>query len=594
MATDGTPVKIIGLSAHYHDSACCLMIDGELILAAEEERFTRHKHESGFPAHAFRFCLEDADLTIGDIDRLAFYEDPVKKLTRQVWMGLRPGASPELKRRVFHRLSRTNRLSQELKAFGYRGPVEYVDHHLSHAASSFYFSGFREAAILTVDGIGEWATTAYWRGNDQGIELLEQIDFPHSIGLLYSTITAYLGFEANSGEYKVMGLAPYGQPRFVREMRTLIEPQADGGYRLNLDYFDFLVRDRMYSDALVDLFGQPPREPESPLLQCHSDIARSLQVVLEETLLAKVRYLHTRVSSDNLCMAGGVALNCVANGRILTDGPYSKLFVQPAASDAGGALGAAAVAHHRATGERPHGERLTAAYLGPRFSVDQIRRLLAPTALAWQDFSDDASGLLDAVVDRLIDGQVIGWFVGRMEFGPRALGARSILADPRHPKMRERINALVKKREGFRPFAPAVLAEAAADHFEMDHDSPFMLETFQVKSKLALPAITHVDGSARVQTVRAEDHPCFAALLDTFHRRTGCPMLLNTSFNVRGEPIVCAPLDAIICFVRARLDCLVLEDLVIDRDAIPGLWLQVVEQLPLAGRSVDKNVYTML
>jgi len=570
------------------------MRQGELARAAEEERFTRRKHDSSFPASAFRFCLEDAGLTIADVDCVAFYELPAEKLVRQLWMALRPAASEVVKRRAVDRLLRTRQLRRDLDAFGYHGPVEFVDHHRSHAASSFYYSGFEEAAILTVDGVGEWATTSYWRADQAGIELLDQVNFPHSLGLLYSTITSYLGFHVNNDEYKVMGLAPYGTPRFVDEIWKLIDLQEGPGYELALEYFDFLAGERMYSDTLIELFGQAPRERGAALTSFHEDVAHSLQIVLERTLLAKVRYLHDQVPSSNLCLAGGVALNCVANGRVLREGPYSRLFVQPAASDAGGALGAAAVAHVRRTGQRPRRERLDRVQLGPAFGTADIERLLAPTALEAVNFGHDREALLDATVDRLVDGKVIGWFSGRMEFGPRALGSRSILADPRVPDMRDRINALVKKREGFRPFAPAVLAELAGEHFELDHESPFMLETCQVKSRLELPAVTHVDGSARVQTVGSGAAPGFRALLERFNQRTGCPVLLNTSFNVKGEPIVCSPFDAIVCFVRSKLDCLIMEDLLIDRDAIPALWHQIVAQLPIAGPRVDANVYTML
>ena len=587
-------LDIIGISAYYHDSACCLLRDGALVCAAEEERFSRVKHDSGLPWRAFQFCLQQGGITVADVDCVAFYEDPVKKLSRQIWMGLQPDL-PEASRKYLVNRLRPRRVEREIReGLGYEGPIEIVDHHHSHAASSFYYSGFEDAAVLTVDGVGEWATTTLGRARGKDVEILEEVHFPHSLGLLYSALTAYLGFEVNDGEYKVMGLAPYGEPRYVDQVRSLIG--IDGRqYRLRMEFFDFLKGERMFSDRLVQLFGRPPREPESETEPFHQDVARSLQVVLEEVLLEQTRNLQKLVPSENLCMAGGVALNCVANGRILREGPFRRLFVQPAASDAGGALGAAAIAHVRRSGERPRQGRLAHAYLGPGFSADEVARLLAATSARALDFRGRTDELLEAVVDRLAAGKVVGWFHGRMEFGPRALGARSILADPRDHDMRDRINALVKQREAFRPFAPAILAGKTGEHFELDHPSPFMLETCQVRSALDLPAITHVDGSARVQTVDPEASPRFAALLERFDRRAGCPILLNTSFNMRGEPIVCTPVDAIACFVRSRMDTLVLEDFVLDREAVPAFWPMVVDQMRRSGPpAVSHQVYTLL
>jgi carbamoyltransferase len=585
--------NIVGISAYYHDAACCLLKDGILVSAAEEERFSRRKHDPSLPWRAFRSCLAEGGITLSEVDCIAYYESPVKKLARQVWTGMRPGASPRARRNLTSRLD-VGRVEREIRFnLGFEGPIEIVDHHQAHAASSYYFSGFPDAAILTVDGVGEWATTTFGRAAGKDLEILAEVHFPHSLGLLYSTITAYLGFEVNDGEYKVMGLAPYGEPRYVGQVRELLHCEQDLQYRLDLRYFEFMDADRMYSDKLPTLFGQPPREPESEILDFHRDLARSLQVVLEEVLLEKARALHRLVPSDNLCMAGGVALNCVANSRILREGPFSNLFIQPAASDAGGALGAAAIAHVRRQGERPRQGRLEHAYFGPRFSAGEIVDLLGPS-LPYLDFRDKADDLLDAVVDRLAAGKVIGWFQGRMELGPRALGARSILADPRDPEMRDRINALVKMRESFRPFAPAVLEDRAQEHFDLDHPMPFMLETCQVRSSLDLPAVTHVDGSARVQTVSPQTNPRFAGLLQRFEQRTGCPILLNTSFNLRGEPIVCTPEDAIVCFIRSHIDGLVLEDLLFDKEAIPPFWSEVVATLkgPAAGPAVSHRVYT--
>jgi carbamoyltransferase len=589
-------LNILGISAHYHDAACCLLRDGELIAAAEEERFSRVKHDPRLPWRAFRFCLEQGGITLSDVDCVAYYESPAKKLSRQIWSALHPEASDAIRRRFLSRLpSLVGRVEREIRqTLGYTGRLEIFDHHQSHAASSFFYSGFEEAAVLTVDGVGEWATTTFGRAAGSAVEIFEEVHFPSSLGLLYSALTSYLGFEVNDGEYKVMGLAPYGEPRYADQVRKLVTRGEAGQYGLNLEYFDFLRRDRMYSDRLVELFGAPPRPPESELLGFHQDVARSLQCVLEEILLDEVAYLHSRVPSRNLCMAGGVALNCVANSRILRDGPFDHLFVQPAASDAGGCLGAAALAHVRLTGERPAQGRLTHMYWGPAAAVDDVAGLLSGTPLHTLDYRGRPEALLEATVDRLAAGKVVGWFQGRMELGPRALGARSILADPRDEGMRDRINALVKMREGFRPFAPAVLASQAGEHFAIDHPSPFMLETCQVTSPFDLPAITHVDGSARLQTVDPESGSRFSALLARFADRTGCPILLNTSFNMRGDPIVCAPEDALLCFVRSRIDALVLEDFIIDRESIPEEWSEFVAMSRPPGSGVGFRVYTFL
>jgi carbamoyltransferase len=590
-------LNILGISAHYHDAACCLLRDGELIAAAEEERFSRLKHDPSLPWQALRFCLRQGGISLSDVDCVAYYENPGKKLSRQIWMALHPEASEALRRKILGRLpNHVDRAEQEIRRqLGYTGRLEIFDHHQSHAASSFFFSGFEEAAVLTVDGVGEWATTAFGRAAGPTVEIFEEVQFPHSLGLLYSALTSYLGFEVNDGEYKVMGLAPYGEPRYVEQVRALVTRGEAGQYRLNLEYFDFLRRDRMYSDRLIELFGAPPRPPESELLAFHQDVARSVQWVLEEVLLEEVAYLHERVPSRHLCMAGGVALNCVANHRILRDGPFSELFIQPAASDAGGCLGAAALAHVRLTGERPAQGRLTHMYWGPSTPSDEIAAVLAATALHPLDFRGQPEHLVAATVDRLAAGKVVGWFQGRMEFGPRSLGARSILADPRDGQMRDRINALVKMREGFRPFAPAVLERKAKEHFAIDHPSPFMLETCTVTSPFDLPAITHVDRSARLQTVDPGASPRFAALLTCFADRTGCPILLNTSFNMRGEPIVCTPEDALLCFTRSRIDALVLEDFIIDRETLPSFWseLAALRYQPQAS-GVGHKVYTLL
>jgi len=598
MGAKSKPLNIVGISAGYHDSACCLMKDGVVAAAAQEERFSRVKHDKSLPRRAFRYCLEEAGLTISDIHCVAYYEEPCQKLGRQIWMGLAGNSSESRREAVFDRLAKIKPQQAIRNLLGYDGPIEIVDHHLSHAASSFYFSGFEEAAILTVDGVGDWPTTTYGWGKGRHIERFEQVDFPDSLGFFYSAITSYLGFEVNDGEYKVMGLAPYGKPHYADQIREMVEVMPEGQYRLNMKYFAFLKEDFMYSERLSALLGHSPREPESEILQFHRDVARSAQLVLEEILLEKARYLYSRVPSDNLCMAGGVALNCVANSRILKEGPFKRLFVQPAAGDAGGSLGAAAMAHVRLTGETPIRKRLRHVYLGPSFSGSEVRDFLEGTSAKYDDYRGREKDLIRVTVDHLVKGKVIGWSQGRMEFGPRALGARSILADPRRPEMRDRINALVKMREAFRPFAPAVLASKARDHFDLDHSSPFMLETCQVISKIELPSVTHVDGSARVQTVDSSVNPRFAALLEEFYRRTGCPILLNTSFNMRGEPIVCTPFDTFMCLVRSKIDLLVVEDFILERAGIPLLWkLQAQGGMAKRGRKgedVNHLVYTLL
>ena len=558
-------MNVVGISAFFHGSACCLLQDGRLVAAAEEERFSRVKHDPRLPVSAFRFCLRAGGIGIRDIDVLAYYELPAAKLERQLWSaGAGASSDPGAPERALR------------EGLGYEGPIRMFAHHQSHAASAFFFSGFDEAAVLTVDGVGEWATTTYGRGEGARLEAFEEVRFPHSLGLLYSTLTAWLGFEVNDGEYKVMGLAPYGRPRYLDALRQLVASGPGGQFALDLRFFDFVRGTRMYSDALSELLGTPPRKRESEITQLHQDVARSLQALLEEILLEKTRWLHERTGSRNLCMAGGVALNCVANARILREGPFERLFVQPAAGDSGGCLGAAALAHLERTGERPGGEPQRHAYLGPRWSADEIAGLLAATGLEAADFRGREADLLEAVADRLAGGKVVGWFHGALEMGPRALGARSLLADPRDPGMRDRLNRLVKKREAFRPFAPSVLLEHAAEHLDLDHPSPFMLETCAVTSPIDLPAVTHVDGSARPQTVDPAVSPRYARLIEAFRRRTGCPVLVNTSFNVRGEPIVASPVDALFSLGSSGIDTLVLEDFLIDREAVPANWPDLI------------------
>lgn len=594
---NGSPI-IIGLSFGYHDSSCAILKDGKLIAAVQEERFSRIKNDKSFPRKSLRYCLQEAGCNIDDVDCIAYYEDPKDKLSRQIWMGSIEQTDASRHKKIVRHVVEDSPIDVIRNTIGYDGPIEVMNHHLSHGASSFFFSGFNESAVLTVDGVGEWATTTYGHGNGNQLELLEEVHFPDSIGLLYSTITSYLGFKVNSGEYKVMGLAPYGKPLYVDKLRHLITLKEKGQYQLEMAYFEFLKSDRMYSNKLVELLGKPAREPESEIEQYHKDMAKSLQCVLEEILLKKIEYLYTLVPSDNLCMAGGVALNCVANARIRKEGPYKNLYVQPAAGDAGTALGAAALAHIKLAGTWSTNEPLPHVYLGPDFSSEEVHEVLEQSSMQYLDFRGREEALLTYTASELSKGKVIGWFQGRMEFGPRGLGARSILADPRIAEMRGKINALVKKREGFRPFAPAVLESKMLDHFELSTTSPFMLETCQVNSLLDLHAITHVDNSARVQTVGRDSNPRFRALLEKFDELTGCPILLNTSFNVRGEPVVCSIMDAIMCFVRAGVDYLVIEDFVLKQSSVPPLWKMAIENTPLTKQYDDSApghlVYTFL
>ena len=554
-------MNIVGISAFFHDSACCLIKDGVLVAAAQEERFSRIKADPSIPGEAFQYCLRQGNITVSDLDCVAYYEDPVKKFARQLWSGLHHGSED-----VVGKLNPFISWDQIRELLGYEGLIKNFDHHLSHAASSYFFSGFEEAAILTVDGVGEWATTTYGRGEGDRLDLFEEVHFPNSLGLLYSTITSFLGFGVNDGEYKVMGLAPYGEPRFIDQINALVANGPAGQYQLKMEYFNFVNGKTMYSDQLIEKFGMPVRKEGDRIEQCHKDIARSLQIVLEDLLLGKARYLYDRVGSENLCMAGGVALNCVANSLILKRGRFKRLFVQPAANDAGGSIGAAAMACVELSGKRPSIQNRNLVYLGPDFSPDSIHTLLRSTSLTYIDCRFAENRLLQLTAKRLAEGKVIGWFQGRMEFGPRSLGSRSILADPRDDTMRDRINRMVKKREGFRPFAPSVIADCAREHFDLDHPSPYMLEICQVISSIDLPGITHVDGSARVQTVHRETNSRFHLLLVEFNKLTDCPILLNTSFNIKGEPIVCSPEDAVRCFINTEIDCLVIGDFIIDRE----------------------------
>ncbi len=564
-------MNVLGISAFYHDAAACLMRDGELIAAAQEERFTRSKHDAGFPIHAIRYCLEAGRLLADDLDAVGFYEKPFIKFKRLLFSHV---AGFPRSWRAFLR-AMPSWLHQKLvipslirEELQYDGPVYMIEHHLSHAASAFLVSPFSEAALLTVDGVGEWATATYGRGSGSRIELFREIRFPHSLGLLYTAFTGYLGFKVNSAEYKVMGLAPYGVPRFEREVRELIEIADDGSFRLNMDYFAYHYGLSMTSERFHRLFGGPPREPEGALEQRHRDIAASVQQVTEEVMLKMAQFLHRETGLPDLCLAGGVALNCVANGRILREGPYRRLFIQPAAGDAGGALGVAAYLQHNLF-EVPRRQVMRHAFLGPQYGRDEIRAFLRVKGAVFEEL--DEAALLEATARAIADQQVVGWFQGRMEFGPRALGARSILADARNPENRDRVNLKIKFRESFRPFAPAVCIERAGEFFEIAHESPFMLLVAQARDgQRRLPATTHVDGSARVQTVDAETNPLFFRLLQAFERLTGTPVLINTSFNVRGEPIVCSPADALRCFLSTGMDLLVIDHFVLRKSAQPN------------------------
>jgi carbamoyltransferase len=567
---------ILGLSAYYHDSAAVLVIDGRVIAAAQEERFTRRKGDAGFPSNALSYCLRQADLRPADLDAVVFYEKPLWKLDRLLETNLAfapfsfssfAAAMPLWLRQKLH-LPREIRRGMGER---YTGPLLFTEHHQAHAASAFFPSPFEEAAILTLDGVGEWATAVYGVGEDNHVELREELRFPHSLGLLYAAFTAYAGFRVNSGEYKLMGLAPYGKPIF-RELilKHLIDLKPDGSFRLNQKYFGYCSGLAMTNRYFHRLLGGPPRQPDSPIRQRDMDLAASMQAVTEEIVLRIVAHVAKRAEKPRLVLAGGVALNCAAVGRLLQEGPFTDIWVQPAAGDAGGAMGAALFAAHQLLGQPREifeGDAQSGSLLGPAFSDDAVDAYLESIG-AMSRRCRDESELLELLVTLLASGKVIGWFHGRMEFGPRALGARSILADPRDPAMPGRINEKIKFRERFRPFAPSVLREHAHEHFAVPYgtDQPYMSFTAPVRSfarshqaSLTLPAITHVDGSARLQTVDARRHGRFYRLLLRFYERTGCPVLVNTSFNVRGEPIVCTPADAYRCFLNTDLDALALE-----------------------------------
>jgi carbamoyltransferase len=600
----GRTEHILGLSAFYHDSAACLLRDGEIVAAAQEERFTRKKGDATFPHHAVDYCLRTAGIRPSDLDFVGFYDKPLLKFERilETYLGVAPRGFKSFLMAgplwIKDKLYIDKQIRDEL---GYAGEILYAEHHESHAASAFFPSPFEEAAILTIDGVGEWATASIGVGRGNDFEILDELHWPDSLGLLYSAFTYYTGFKVNSGEYKVMGLAPYGEPKYVDLIcNELIELREDGSLRLNQKYFNYLTGLTMTSDAFDRLFGGPPRVPETPLTQREMDLARSIQVVCEEAMLRMARTAHRRTGLDALCLAGGVALNCVGNGRLLREGPFRRIWIQPAAGDAGGALGVAQLISHRHNGRprtvKPGCDSMRGGYLGPEYSEEEIHRFLASTGAPYTRLDDDE--LVHRTAMLLAQEKVVGWFDGRMEFGPRALGARSILGDARSPRMQAQMNLKIKFREGFRPFAPSVLRERVGDYFELDTDSPYMLLVAPVREERRIPipdaqnalwgidrlnvprsdipAVTHVDYSARVQTVTKEVNGRYYDLIKAFERLTGCGVVVNTSFNVRGEPIVCTPADAYRCFMRTNIDALVLGPFVLEKGSQP-IWTETQE-----------------
>lgn len=591
------PRYILGISAFYHDSAACLLRDSKIVAAAQEERFTRKKGDASFPIHAIEYCLRAGGITADRLSFVGFYDKPLLKFERilETYVGVAPRgffsflqAGPLW---IKEKLYMDNEIRKRL---GYHGEILYAEHHESHAASAFFPSPFEEAAFLTMDGVGEWATASFGLGQGNELELWKELQWPDSLGLLYSAFTYYIGFKVNSGEYKVMGLAPYGEPKYVDAILSeLIDLREDGSFKVNQQYFNYLSGLTMTNGAFDELFGGPPRIPETKITQREMDLARSIQAVCEEIVLRMARTVHKETGQRNLCLAGGVALNCVANGRLLREGPFENIWIQPASGDAGGALGVALLIWHRhcghprvpSQGESP----MQGAYLGPEFTPGEIEGYLRSQGARYSPFK--RADLLRQVAELLASEKVVGWFNGRMEFGPRALGSRSILGDPRSPRMQAQMNLKIKFREGFRPFAPSVLRERVNEYFELDRESPYMLLVANVKKERQIPmteeerslwgieklnivrsdipAVTHVDYSARIQTVERHLNPDYYDLIQQFERLTGCPVLVNTSFNVRGEPIVCSPEDAYRCFMRTHIDYLVMGPFLLDKAQQP-------------------------
>ena len=612
-------INILGISAYYHDSAAALLRNGEIVAAAQEERFSRKKHDARFPGHAIRYCLSEGHIDINDLNQVVFYDKPLVKFERllETYLSYAPHGFKSFVQAMpvwlKEKLYLKSTLKKELAALGRcqakeLPPLFFAEHHQSHAASAFFPSPYHKAVVLCLDGVGEWATTSAWLGDGDQLTPLWEIDFPHSLGLLYSAFTYYTGFKVNSGEYKLMGLAPYGEPRYVDLIYDhLLDLKQDGTFRLNMHYFNYCTGLTMTNAYFDELFGGPPRKPESQITQREMDLAASIQVVTEDVVLKLARTLYDETQEQYLCLAGGVALNCVANGKVLREGPYKDIWVQPAAGDAGGSLGAALATwygyHANGQGRQVHNQdAMQGSYLGPRFDSTQIKAELDEMDAQYTVMEDDE--LILHLVEILANEHVVGWFQGRMEFGPRALGGRSIIGDPRSPKMQSVMNLKIKYRESFRPFAPSVLAEKVSDYFELDSASPYMLIVAPVRESLRhplteeqqnlfgieklnlkrseLPAITHIDYSARIQTVHRETNPRYYQLLKTFYERQGCGVLVNTSFNVRGEPIVCSPADAYRCFMRTEMDYLVIENFLLAKPDQPkwekdDSWMQEFE-----------------
>jgi len=590
---------ILGISCFYHDSAAALVKDGSIIAAAQEERFTRKKHEQSFPSNAIKFCLDRGGITAGNLDYITFYDKPLLKFERIIETSV--AYAPKGIKTFFMALPLWLREKLWIpslirKELDYDGKILFTEHHLSHAASAFYPSPFKEAAFLTVDGVGEWATASYGIGHDNLVEIFGELNFPHSLGLLYSAFTYFTGFKVNSAEYKVMGLAPYGEPKYTGAIYDhLIDLKDDGSFKMNMEYFDYCAGLKMTSRKFDDLFGGPPRKPETELTQREMDLARSIQEVTEEIMMRMSRFVHEETGKENLVLAGGVALNCVGNGRILREGPFKQIWIQPAAGDAGGALGAALLTwytyHGSKRGVIDGQDSQTGSYLGPEFSDEEIEKFLEMNEIIYRKYPREE--IPEFVANLIAEGNVIGWFQGKMEFGPRALGARSILGDARSPKMQSIMNLKIKFRESFRPFAPSVLREKLPDYFDMDVDSPYMLLVAPVSKghripmtpeqerlfgieklnicRSDIPAVTHIDYSARIQTVHKETNPLYYDVINAFYRKTGCPVIINTSFNVRGEPIVCSPGEAYKCFMRTNMDYLVIGSYIIAKTAQKSL-----------------------
>jgi len=589
---------ILGISCFYHDSAAALIKDGEIIAAAEEERFSRKKHDSSFPDNAISYVLEEGNITISEVDYVAFYEKPFVKFERilETYLAYAPkGLRSYLKAIriwVTKKLWIPNLIATKL---GYEGEILYTKHHQSHAASAFFPSPFRESAIITVDGVGEWNTTTLGVGEGNGLDIQKKIDFPHSLGLLYSAFTYYLGFKVNSGEYKMMGLSSYGQPKYKDLIyEHLIDVKDDGSFRLNMEYFEFPVGLKMTNQKFADLFGKPRRQPEGELTQWHMDVAKSIQVVTEELMLTMAEHAYEQTDKDNLCLAGGTALNCVANGRLLRESSFDDIWIQPAAGDAGGALGTALSVWYEYNDNKREADNENdfqkGTYLGPEFSDRKIQSHLDEVGAVYEKI-DNIEQLCQQTAEAIADKNVVGWYQGRMEYGPRALGNRSILADPRDKEMQQVVNRKIKFREAFRPFAPSVLAEHAGEYFDIDRESPYMLLVAQVADdklkelgreeqeksgvekldveRSEIPAVTHVDNSSRLQTVNKEDNFLYHELIDKFYEQTGCPIVINTSLNRRGEPIVCTPEDAFNCFMGTNMDWIVIGSFMLKKDSQP-------------------------